>query len=239
MISIIVCNHNYSQFIPALMQAYNKYPFGKDEVEMVIVDDNSTADNFLRYLRLSIILIEPWFKVRAFEAHKQVTYNNVLADNIGVKKCSGDIIILNPVDVIPLGNVLPVICEEHQKITNLCLYPQFWLSLTGYVEGFDKWQVTTCGLSMRKESYYLLGGQDEKYIGHCSSDVNFVRRIEKGPFIFKKDDRLLYVHLHDVFQNPVVEGVEPPLEKEWKANPNGWGELDTLEEINISKLLGK
>lgn len=237
MISIIVCNHNYSRFLSVLMQAYNKYPFAEDEVEMVIVDDNSN-DNFLKYLTLSLTVIDPWFKVRAFETHKQVTYNNVLADNIGVKQCSGDIIILNPIDVVPLTNVLPIIYEEHQKTPNLYLYPQFWLSFTGWLKDYDKWQVTTCGASMRKESYYLLGGQDERFIGHCNSDVNFVVRIQRGPFIFKKDERLTYVHLHDVFQNPTVPGEEPPYEG-LKANPDGWGKLDTLEEINIPELMRK
>lgn len=236
MISIIVCNHNYSHFLPVLMQAYNKYPFDKDEVEMVIVDDNST-DNFLKYLALSMKVVEPWFKVRAFETHRQVTYNNVLADNIGVKQCRGDVVVLNPMDVIPVVDVLPIIHEEHKKTSNLYLCSRFFMQFKNWLKSGKEWQTTTCGASLRKESYTLLGGQDERFIGHCSSDVDFVDRIQKGPFIFKKDRRLVYVHLYDVFHNPVHEGKAPPRTGKWSANPNGWGELDTLKEINISEMV--
>ena len=240
MISIIVCNHDYSQFIPVLMQAYNKHPFDKDEVEMIIVDDNSTKDNFLSYLRLSMILVEPWFKVRAFETHNNITKNNVLPDNVGVRQCKGDIIILNPIDVVPCTDVLPIIYERHKEVPNLYLYPSFFLSFGGWVKGYDKWQVTTCGSSMRKETYELLGGQDERFIGHCNSDVNFVVRIQQGPFAFVKDERLIYAHLHDVFCNGVCPGVEPPALGGHKANVDkAWGQIDTLEEINLQELIRK
>ena len=111
------------------------------------------------------------------------------------------------------------------------------MQFKNWLKSGKEWQKTTCGASLRKESYNLLGGQDERFIGHCSSDVDFVGRIRKGPFIFKKDVRLVYVHLYDVFHNPVHEGKAPPRTGKWSANPNGWGELDTLKEINISEMV--
>ena len=101
MISIIVDNYKRSYFLPFLIQAYNeKVDLAPEEVEMLIVDDDS-GDSFEGFLRLALEDIRPWFKVRAFQTHKVVTYNQCLPVNCMVKRARGEILILNHSDVFP------------------------------------------------------------------------------------------------------------------------------------------
>ena len=245
MISIIVPNYNHSFVLPLVLRGYNNFPFSDDEVEMVIVDDCS-SEPFKEILVHILKYVKPWFKVRVFETNER-TYGPTLPFNIGVKKCHGDIIILNPADIVPTTEVLPIILREHKKISNLYLMPKLYINMHG-----TEWQKTTCGVSMKKKSYEDVGGYDERFKGIGRQDLDFLARFERGPFIVKTcreaPPNLVYMHIEimtptdpkkfyfeengRLLQENTRKGII-------KVNPDGWGELDTLEEVDIARLLGE
>lgn len=260
MISIIVDNYKRSYLLPLLIQAYNRQVWFKkiDDVEMVIVDDNS-EDYFEEFLRLAIKAHKPWFEIRAFQTHKCVTYNQCLPVNIAVKKCRGDIIILNHSDVIPCCKPPRITLHqiwEKQKESGKFLIPMFIMNLCQWREHGGP---LINGASMPKRMFEEVHGFDERFYGSPSEDIDLMFRLERKFGLVKAPD-ILFVHIH-----PSAE-VPPRLRKApWKprlgikkeefnearlreynnnlvnenalkgpvVNPDGWGELDTLEELDL------
>lgn len=257
MISIIVDNYNRSYLLPLVMRAYRQCSY--DDVEMVIVDDASDPrDHFVEYLKLGLDTIKPPYEVRAFETHKSVTMNVGGAINVGVKQSRGDLLILNHSDTIPLNNgVLDMTWKKHQERDWMVLYPvtiscMAWhkgkptidVQSKTFIVNFARiWELPS-SCSMPRKMYYALGGHDEEFIGSTSVDTDLALRIrtmvKKGEWFMKKDPNVIYLHLDPASvgcrsseKNPRNDQLV--LEHQQKGmvrvNPNGWGEIDTLEEV--------
>lgn len=259
MISIIVDNYKRSYLLPLLIQTYNRQGFNDDEVEMVIVDDYSN-DHFEEFLKLAIEEHAPWFKVRALQTHKVVTYNQCLPVNVAVKKSHGDIIILNHSDVVPCRiDTLKRIWDGQQREGGAILFPRFIMNIRHFKEHGGP---LINGLSMPKSMFMEIRGFDEKFYGGPSEDIDFIKRLRRkfeGKFV--TDREILYLHLFpiaevpprmreapwkpdlgvekedfnlkwiDKYNNDLVNiNAQSPLEL---VNHSSWGELDTLEEIEL------
>lgn len=238
MISIIVPNYNHSFLIPLMIKGYQKYQeknqLGEDEVEMIIIDDNSD-DPFLEMLHLTRKYIKPWFKIRVFETNQRM-YTPTVPINIGVKKARGDVIIINSADIVPSSNVLPTIIHEHKDAENLYLMPKLYMDMR-----CCEWQETCACVSMKKKVYEELGGWDErlKFVG--VEDLDFLARVKRYGCVVKRDPSMVYMHIGELWWNLKIYNMDDQqkifLENNKnnvvRVNPNGWGELDTLEELGL------
>ena len=234
MISIVVPNYNHSFLLPLLMKSYNRHPFKDDEVEMIIVDDCS-EDPFLEMLRLSLKYVKPWFTVKAFETGQRTT-NPCKPLNIAVKKSRGDIILINSMDVMPATDVLPAIHKAHKETSNLYLMPKLYIDMC-----CTEWQETCACVSMARKMYEELGGWDERYRYIGMEDLDFLWRVKESGYIMKRDPSMVYMHINAMFVPKIFNMKEHEeifndthkVKKITKVNPDGWGELDTLEEVKI------
>lgn len=238
MISIVVPNYNHSFLLPMLMRSYNAYPFKDDEVEMVIVDDCS-EDPFLEMLKLSLKYVKPWFTVKAFETNQR-TYNPCKPLNIGVKKSSGSIVLLNSMDIVPTTNVLPTIFKAHQTTSNLYLMPKLYINMC-----CTEWQETCACVSLTRKTYDSLGGWDERYKCVGMEDVDFLWRVKESGCVVKRESDMVYMHIN-VMEVPKIYRMKEHeeifhdthhIKKITRVNPNGWGEMDTLTEIKVDQMV--
>lgn len=241
MISIIVDNYKRSYLFPLVMKSYCREEFTKTSVEMIIVDDASPSDNhFVEYVRLGLKTIKPFFKVRAFETHKSLTFSAGGTMNIGVKHSQGDLLIFCHSDMFPLNKkILSLTWDRHQETPNMYLASRFVGESLKVVED---WYIPA-GASMPRKIYMAVGGQDEQFVGSDSSiDTDFAKRIfnhaKKMGWTFRTDPEITYMHL------PVRVGIRSPVKdgrpsklihQPWRfrVNPEGWGICDTLEEIAL------
>jgi hypothetical protein len=251
LISIIVDNYNRSYLLPLVMQAYTRENFTKSPVEMIIVDDDSEPhDHFVDYLRLGLDTIKPWFRVRAFETHH--SYMNVGRTlNVGVKQSEGDIIIFNHSDMVPLHpNNLELVWKNHQETDWLYLTPTLLGSKPRVNLPPDKLQmighVLPAGASMPRKLFDKAGGFDERFRGYGPVDTDLAHRIYYGQgemgCSHRKSDEIIYLHL-EMAHVPVRSGELNPKNNEllrenmskrrWSVNPDGWGDCETLEEVEL------
>lgn len=251
MISIIVDNYNRSYLLPLVMQAYSVEDFD-GEAEMIIIDDVSDPrDHFIDYLIFGLDTIKPWFKVRAFQTHVSTHKNTGKTLNIGVKQSRGDVIIFNHTDMIPLQpNTLELVRKAHHETDWLYLTPSFLSSRPRKGLPPDKLGLIgftlPAGASMRRKLFDKAGGFDERFMGYGPVDTDLAQRIYYGQgdmgWVHRKSDEIIYLHL-EMAQIPVRSGEPNPRNAEllrenmqagrWAVNPDGWGECDTLEEVQL------
>jgi len=283
LISIAIDNFGRSYMLPFLIKCYERqsrraYEEGEYEIELVIVDDHS-QDHFVRFLRLALDIINPPFKVRAFQTNQSMTYNPGLPLNIAVKKSEGDLILLNHSDLFPHPKeCLDNIWKWHSKHPDTILVPTF-------IFKFDEMEEFASplpnGLSLPKWMFEKVGGYDERFYGGPSVDADLIYRL-RNQFFDKwfwdrSNPNLQFLHIgtiahvpprmrtapwrKDLIYYPIIETTEEGDVREAKtitkeefclqelhnynnnlcraniANPivneNGWGELDTLEEIKL------
>jgi len=250
MISIIVDNFNRSYLLPLLMKCYARETFTETPVEMVIVDDASDPeDHFVEYLRLGLEIVKPWFKVRAFRIPVSTHFNGGRTFNVAAKQSKGDLLVINPPDMIPVNpKTLSIIHREHEETKSLYLTSRV-LSAKRIVpqpldERAELGKNQPGGASMPMSMYDELGGFDEKFIGYGYVDADFIYRLinyapkDKKEWTNKQNTELVYIHLDQTKvpvrrENPIHDELitEAWKLKRWKVNPGGWGICNDLEEI--------
>jgi hypothetical protein len=242
-ISIIVDNFDRSYLLPLLMKSYAREPFRQCSVEMVIVDDASgPEDHFKENVKMAVERIKPWFEVRAYRIPKSTHFNGGRTLNVAARQSRGQILIINPPDVIPLTpGFLEKIYTGHTQVDWLYLCPLFLRSddltqIGEYLLG---------GASLPKKMFDHLGGFDEKFIGYGNVDGDFMNRIVyyaplSGLNWSKRLDKdMVFLHLEQTkvpirVDNPELR-VSVTMEN-WKArtisvNPQGYGICPELEAI--------
>jgi len=255
MISIIVNNYGRSYLLPLVMQCYNRSVFKGEPIEMVIIDDNS-PEPFEEYLKLALQTIHPYFNVRAFQTHNQGSWTNPgITANLGVKQSKGDVIILNPSDMIPFNPyTLQVVSEYHRS------HPMTHLSSTEIPLTHTSWsegkypttggELSLPGSSMPRSLFDKIGGFDERFRTYGHEDADILWRIYYGAedlgIHHDHHKELFYLHLspaHVLLNSPAHELLkqsctnndgyvrENMTKRNWVVNPNGWGVWPKLTEI--------
>lgn len=215
MISVIVHNWCRSFLIPLFIKSYARQDFKEEELEMIIVDDNSPPeDRFEEYLKLALNTLDIkqnlWFKVRAFK-NRDSNGNSGRTANVGVKQSKGDILIFNHTDIFPMHKyTLRMMHDQHKKFNedNSNNREMLYLTsatLTNEASKLEDLLIPQCNgespwaSAISRKLYYKVGGFDERFIGYGHEDADMGWRLKYGAkdlgWTFIHDPKIVFVHL--------------------------------------------
>lgn len=216
MISVIVHNWCRSFLIPLFLKSYIRQDFKDEELEMIIVDDNSPLeDRFEEYLKLALNTIDIkeniWFKIRAF-INRDSNGNSGRTANVGTKLSKGDILIFNHTDIFPMHKyTLRLMYNQHKKYNENAdtdKKEMLYLTsstLTNESSKLEDLLIPQCNgespwaSAISRKLYYKIGGFDEKFIGYGHEDADFGWRLKYGAkhlgWTFIHDPEIIFVHL--------------------------------------------
>jgi hypothetical protein len=133
--SVIVNNCMRSNHLPEVLFSVVNQNWPKEQFEILVVDDNSPKtpegypdkEHFYEIIK-SLIKKYYDYNIRAFETHKNITYNMALSCNILVKKFArGEVCIFCDADVPMLTRDYMLGCAKHHtRMRKLFLCPLLW-----------------------------------------------------------------------------------------------------------------
>lgn len=242
----MVDNYNRSYLLPLLMKCYARENFTETPVEMVIVDDASDQeDHFTEYLRLGLEIVKPWFKVRAFRIPVSTNFNAGKTLNVAVKQSEGDLLILQPIDMLPFNpKTLSIVHREHEETKMLYLTSRVLIG-KNIVERppLELGEHQFGGASLPKSMFDEMGGFEERLIGYGNVDADFVNRMmynvpKTWGWTYKHTEELVFIHMDQAKipirrDNPMRDEIlmDNHRHRRLKVNPEGYGNCNDLEEI--------
>lgn len=260
MISVIVHNWCRSFMIPLFIKSYVRQDFKEEELEMIIIDDNSPHyDHFEDYLKLALDTLDIkenlWFKIRAFK-DKDSNGNSGRTANVGVRQSKGNILILNHTDIFPTHkHALRLICDHHKKYNENNPNNNDMLYLTSFVLTNEKIEITPdnngetpWGSAISRKLYYKVGGFDERFIGYGHEDADFGWRLKYGAedlgctniydpeirFVHSQQSNMVSFPPTSNPKNSDVVNENITYKHRWIVNVGkDWGVSDSLEEIKL------
>jgi glycosyltransferase involved in cell wall biosynthesis len=222
-ISIVMGYYNRKEqllfTLETILKQYNKHNF---DLEIIIVDDASNDEN-----KLEDIMGNYPFKIKLISIDKKDKnwINPVISYNLGIKNCSGDIIIFQNPEVCHLGDIIKHVLGNVND-TNYLVYSV--LSLPSFVENnklFNDYKNTEISqlisdyskllytwyihpihnnrryhflTAMTRNTLNKIGGFDPNfYDGYWYDDDDFRNRIEKvvNSITFPPESDMLGIHL--------------------------------------------
>lgn len=239
-LSIIVTNWKRQKYLPAILEQLAGQSYPKDRYEVIIIDDDTPNKEEVYKIVKDLVHKYENIKIRFFETHKQITHNPALRYNIGIRKASNEIILLNESDTLQIGEYLQRVNMNHQKQGNIFLSPILYdLHDDGSRSSTPfRGPLVDLGGSIRKEHFFKVKGCDETYQGWGGLENRLQDRLKLINVKCHKDPELEV--LHKGWQKN--EGV--PFPKEGRADAahkypgtgrrdDEWGTIDTLEEITF------
>lgn len=128
--SVIVCNCMRGNHLPEVLFSVVNQNWPKSQYEILVMDDNSPVSpegysDKEHCMKLMRQLLRKYSEcdIRAWEAHKNVTYNQALASNFLVKRAKYDVCIFCDADVPMLTKDYMLACAKHHT-----QFDKFWLS---------------------------------------------------------------------------------------------------------------
>lgn len=238
-ISVIVTNWKRQKYLPAILEQLAGQSYLKDRYEVIIIDDDTPDKEEVYKIVEDLMHKYEDIKISLFETHKQITRNPALRYNIGIRKASNEIILLNESDVLQMGEYLQRVNMNHQKQSDIFLSPILY-DLHDDGSRTDtpfRGPLVDLGGSIRREHLLKVRGCDETYQGWGGLESRLGDRLRRIEVKCYKDPRLKV--LHKGWQKS--EGVPFPKDFADAAHKypgtdrrdEEWGTLDTLEEIKF------
>ena len=108
MVSVIIIQYNNSHFTINAIQSFLKYH--KDNIEIILVDNNSTEPDIAKF-------IKEFPNLKVIRCEKNIGFG--AANNLAVKKSSGDILLFLNNDVIIISEFIKKIEDEFRKDSSI------------------------------------------------------------------------------------------------------------------------
>ena len=179
------------------------------------------------------------------------------AINIGVKKCTGDIIIISSPEIFHINDALnyivPPLFSNNKVITSInTLYFDKYNYLLPILQRDRNTQITSSILGkcfkggiarrmpflmgMNKTEFMDIGGYAEDMIGYAADDNDFVERLLRNGTTMVYTDAAI-VHLYHGNSN---DGKPHPENPEWVYNFNIWQDrkIKNIIKVNLDKEWG-
>jgi len=241
-ITVVISNWKRQKCIPSIIQQLDGQAYPKDKYEVIIVDDDTPNKEEVYQIVRKQAQEHPTINLSLYETHKQVTRNPALRYNIGAKKARNEIVLLNESDVLQEAEYLQTVNAEHQADTKLFLGPEL---VSQYPDGHREVESfrgpCDLGGSVRREHYHAITGFDERTRGWGGIEDDFHNRLKEIGVNYRKCTRLIALH-----RRVELCGIDPaeffmdtetyrgwPPKAGVRPNPETWGTLDTLEQINL------
>lgn len=204
-VSVIMTNFRRTCYLPyALGSLKSQFEPLPNPRELIFVDDNSgdDCDDVIREFAA-----ESGWPTTFCQTGKNITWNESLSANIGVKHASHELLVLNDADTVLLGKSVENILRVHSSIPNLWLTPvardlgEYKLDLEhildqGYVM---ERPIGPCimryqGSSVRRRFWNECGGFNEDHLGWASIDDELFNELNRTGVVFSQ---VLEVNVED------------------------------------------
>jgi len=204
-VSVVMTNFRRTCYLPyvlgSLKSQFEPLPNPK---ELIFIDDNSGDDceDVIREFAA-----ESEWSTTFCQTGKNITWNESLSANIGVKQASYELLILNDADTVLLGKSIKNILRIHSSIPNL------WLTPVGRDLGEHKLDlekildhnfvmerpIGPCimryqGSSVRRRFWVECEGFNENHLGWASIDDELFNELNKVGVVFSQ---VLEVNVED------------------------------------------
>lgn len=234
-VSIVSANFGNTPVLTAHIESLAKQDYPHNQMEVLFIDDNSPDQNECIQIMKNLMIKHGDLNIRFFETHKNITWNSVLADNIGIKRARGDIIIFCDSDVLLVGkDYVTATVKHHSQRENLWLNPLNYEFLSEKVlleylaknfadidkENFENPSASNFyivtqpimwrGGSVRRAECVKLHGLDEGLRGWGGMNGNFYERLKKDGFVGGQDYTMQTMHMwRSVFQSQIADKLFP------------------------------
>lgn len=253
-IQISVCITNYGrpkEFIETCVEEWFKQDFPKESFEVIIVDDASadTLPQFpnglesIKNASTHIIENYPDWNYRAYLLDHTRTCDDTHTFNVAFKRALGWILILNQVDVIPIGEVLEATWRHHNARDRLWIHPKNYgeLKIGSRMEGSvawgDQYFPHDYAASIRKKYIYEVEGRDEKIRPPNHSDWLLRSTLDKAGISFAEDPSVQSLHRRATIPGLAVSSHYLKRYEKLKDSipgyTGGWGDLTPDEEKSV------
>ncbi len=267
-ISIIMCNWRFTSYLPSVISYIGRQQFPKDKYEIIVIDDNSNQKCVFHNPFREFTVNEVMFKIKDFwsdinlsfyQTNKNVTFNIVLAFNIGLKRAKNDLIVMNSADCWQQGEYL----ETASRYLSFFGQTTHRVAICGGVQREKGYQIPTpvkdLTMVANREDLLRIRGYDERFRGWGSQEPDICGRLgmsgvkfgytpdlvmetDLGPDLTMKKYKVSHINQTQKKREVQGMGYQPDAPNGQLSNnnhdkriirPNGddWGELDTLERI--------
>ena len=209
-ISLILSCFNKAQLLALTLSSIVKYQRSFD-LEVVIVNDGKLGDGteavcnrFGKSLEIRYVFTG--------QRHKKalIPRNPAFPNNIGVKHCSGDVIVLSCPEVYHLNDALEFLVQPLKNQTNILSIPErlYWDTNGDVVNKLqNKKAIDSTKLfsdrshiafpffmGLWKKEFISIGGYDEDFTGYAAEDEDLVNRfLNKGLTFYKTKSQVLHL----------------------------------------------
>lgn len=229
-VSVVMTNFRRTCYLPyALGSLGAQFEALPNPRELVFVDDNSGEVGHGCEGVVRDFSAKSGWPTTFLQTGKNITWNESLSANIGVKQAANELLILNDADTVLLGKGIENILRIHSGIPNLWLTPVArdlgehnldlkWILDHEYVMGrpigpcIMRYQAS----SVRRRFWVECGGFNEDYLGWASIDDELFNELSKVGVIFSQ---VLEVNVED-FPGP-QEAQVPEARSERGKRPDG------------------
>lgn len=261
-VSIVCVNWGSTPALPYTFGSFAKQDYPREKLEVLFVDDNSPDKEECIRVMKKIMEKYRDLKIRFFETHKNINWNCSRSTNIGIKRATGNIILFCESDIMLVGkDFVTATVKHHSQRRDLWLNPLCcgFLSWKDRDECFatdaediDKRDfvnpteskldivcqpITWNGGSVRREQCVKMRGVDERIYGWGGTDADFYGRLKKAGFVGGQDVTMQSIVIYKAVFAGYSQYIQPKDKGhptgELVANPDGWGEIGTLEEITL------
>lgn len=261
-VSIVSANWGNTPVLPAHIEGFAKQDYPRDKMEVLFVDDNSPDKNECIDIMKKLMRKHADLNIRFFETNKNLNWNSTISTNIGVKRAKGDIIIFCDSDTLLAGkDYVTATAKHHSQRKDLWLNPlNYEFTSTKVVLDYLAKNFTDIdkenfanpiasnlyivtqpimwrGGSVRRAEYVKLHGLDEGFKGWGGYEGHLYERLKRDGFVGGQDYTMQTLHMwSSVFKAQITEHLFPASGQatgDLVANPEGWGEIESLEEIFV------
>lgn len=255
-VSIVSANWGSTPVLVDHIEGFVKQDYPRDQMEVLFIDDNSPDKNDCIKLMKKLMKKHSDLNIRFFETHKNINWNSTISTNIGIKRAIGDIIVVCDSDVLLVGkDFITATAKHHSQRNSLWLNPLNYEFVYGIHEYRVKKQLRNIeyenfenpsesdiyivtqpimwrGGSVRRAECVKLRGLDEGFKGWGGYEGHFYERLKKDGFVGGQDYTMQTMHMWaSAFRGQIPDKLFPKDHGRATGNPEGWGEIDTLEEI--------
>lgn len=243
-VSVVMTNFRRTRYLPySLGSLGSQFKSLSNPRELVFVDDNSGEVHGCEEAVLDFSVTSGW-PTTFIQTGKNITWNESLSANIGVKQAANELLILNDADTVLLGKSVEKILRIHSGIPNLWLTPVArnlgengmdlkWILNDEYVIGR---QIGPCimryqGASVRRRYWVECGGFNEDYLGWASIDDELFNELSKVGVVFSQ---VLEVNVEDFPGPPESQVPEARSQRGRRPDSVPKGERSRLPETGNS-----
>jgi len=201
-VSLILSCFNKAQLLLLTLSSIVKYQ-RSFELEVVIVDDGKLDDGTKDICnQFGNTLDIKYIFTGQRHSDKLISRNPAFPNNIGVKNCSGDIIVLSCPEICHLNNALELLVQPLMNQTNILSIPErlYWDNNGDTIKKLqNKKDINLIKLfsdrshiylpffmGMWKKEFVSIGGYDEDFTGHAAEDEDLVNRLLNKGLTFHK-----------------------------------------------------